>query len=83
MFFTLCKVSLLAFYLALAASFVVAWPLPAEVLHWARIVVGVLLAVHALEAVVLLGKLKRHKGPLVDSVALTLLFGALHWLRLR
>jgi uncharacterized protein YhhL (DUF1145 family) len=83
MFFSVCKVGLLAFYVALVASFVVALPLPAEVLHWARIVAAVLLAVHVMEAVALIGKLKRHKGPLADSVALTLLFGVLHWQRLR
>jgi len=39
----------------------------------------VLLAVHALEVVFCFRKVSLHKGPLLDSVLLTLLFGFLHW----
>ena len=79
MFYTLNKLALLAFYAAVLASFVVAWPASPEVVHWARIAAAVLLAVHAVEAVVFFRKLALYKGPLPVSIALTLLFGVLHW----
>ena len=79
MFYALNKLSLLGLYAATIASFIVALPLPAQVLHWMPLVAGGLLVAHALEAVIFCSKLALHKGPMLDSVVLTLLFGFLHW----
>jgi uncharacterized protein YhhL (DUF1145 family) len=79
MFYAVCKLGLLAFYVATLASFFVALPLPAEVVHWARLIAGGLLVVHALEVVVLRSKVALYKGPMLVSVVLTVLFGMLHW----
>ena len=54
-------------------------PLPDGWLSSVQLVAALLLAAHAAEAVVALKHLKRHPGPLVDSIGLTLLFGLLHW----
>jgi len=43
-----------------------------------RVVFWVMLAVHAIECVVFLGRLRRAPGPLAGQVAQTLLFGFLH-----
>ncbi len=48
-----------------------------------QIVAVVLLAGHVLELLIAFGSVKRYSGPLVDSIALTLLFGFLHWGLLR
>ena len=42
-----------------------------------------LVAAHILEVLFVFRCLSRHSGPLVDSLALTLLFGVLHWLPLK
>ena len=42
----------------------------------------VLLAAHAMEAVLAFKYVKLHEGPLLASIVLTLLFGFLHWLPL-
>ena len=42
-------------------------------------VAGVLLAAHALEALVMFKHVRRYRGSLAVSVLLTLLFGLLHW----
>lgn len=47
-----------------------------------QIVAIVLLAAHVLELLVAFGIARRHPGPLVDSIGLTLLFGVLHLLPL-
>jgi hypothetical protein len=39
----------------------------------------ILLAAHTLELIVAFKSVKRYPGPLIDSIALTLLFGLLHW----
>jgi uncharacterized protein YhhL (DUF1145 family) len=39
----------------------------------------VLVAAHLLELAIAFKAVKRYPGPLVDSIALTLLFGILHW----
>lgn len=39
----------------------------------------ILVAAHLLELAIALKAVKRYPGPLVDSIALTLLFGILHW----
>lgn len=53
---------------------------PASVLQRAAVV---LLALHLLEVPLAFRYIRRHPGPLVDSVGLTLLFGFLHWLPLK
>ena len=39
----------------------------------------VLVAAHVLELAIAFKAVKRYPGPLIDSIALTLLFGILHW----
>ncbi len=39
----------------------------------------VLVGVHLVEALVAFRSVKRYPGALIDSIALTLLFGFLHW----
>jgi hypothetical protein len=39
----------------------------------------ILLAAHTLELLFAYKSVQRYSGPLVDSIALTLLFGLLHW----
>jgi hypothetical protein len=54
-------------------------PLPwgaTPIVQWIAVA---LLGAHALELLVGFKGIKRHPGPLVDSIALTLLFGFLHW----
>ena len=60
-----------------------AWlPLPAGLLHGLQVLAGVLVVAHLLELAVFFRHVKKHPGPLIDSIALTLLFGYLHWLPL-
>lgn len=79
MFTFLSKVLLLAIYGIALGSYAMPLPLSPEVIHWVRILAAVLLAVHLLEVVFCFRKVALHKGPLFDSVLLTLLFGFLHW----
>lgn len=74
---TLLKATCLAIYLLAAIGAGLA--LPPGMVAWLRIVAGVLLLLHFAEVLLAFRFLKRHQGPLVDSVALTLLFGFLHW----
>jgi uncharacterized protein YhhL (DUF1145 family) len=39
----------------------------------------ILVVAHVLELAIAFKAVKRHPGPLIDSIALTLLFGILHW----
>lgn len=39
----------------------------------------VLFAAHLIEVLVMFKHVKRYRGPLIVSIALTLLFGLLHW----
>lgn len=74
------KVGCLAIYLLAVVDASVALPLGAgSVLQNLAVI---LLALHTLELVFAFGSVRRHPGPLIDSVALTLLFGLLHWLPL-
>jgi uncharacterized protein YhhL (DUF1145 family) len=76
----LLKASAVVIYLmAVIAVFGV---LPAGLASALKMVAGVLLALHVLEVLFALRYIKRHQGPLIDSIALTLLFGFLHWLPL-
>jgi hypothetical protein len=73
---TLLKAACLIIYpLGIAASLGL---LPAS-LSFLSTVALVLLAAHALEAVVMFKHVKRYPGPLWVSIVLTLLFGLLHW----
>ncbi|MFO1393403.1 MAG: hypothetical protein U1F09_06520 [Steroidobacteraceae bacterium] len=74
------KALLLAIYLlAIVSACGVA--LPGGI--WLQKVAVILVALHVLEMAIAFDSIKRHPGPLVDSMALTLLFGFLHWLPLR
>jgi len=78
-FYFFNKVLLLAVYGMALGSYLTALPLPLGVINGVRIAAMVLLAVHLVEVVVCFRKVALHKGPLFDSVLLTLLFGFLHW----
>ncbi|MGM3275043.1 hypothetical protein [Ralstonia sp. 24A2] len=79
MFYSLNKVLLLVVYGIALGSYLTALPLSPDVITWVRIAALVLLAAHVLEVVFYFRKVALHKGPLFDSVLLTLLFGLLHW----
>ena len=67
---------LLAYALALG---VLAGVLPAALFGRAPYVAAGLLGLHALEVVFMFKHLRLYQGPLLVSIALTLLFGLLHW----
>jgi hypothetical protein len=69
-------VCLAIYLLAIAGIFVT---LPFGVTPWLQKIAIILLAAHVLELVVAFKSVKRYQGPLIDSIALTLLFGLLHW----
>jgi hypothetical protein len=71
------KASCLAIYLlAVVGAFAtLPWGLT-PIVQWIAIV---LLGAHALELLVAFNGVKRYPGPLIDSIALTLAFGFLHW----
>jgi len=71
------KVTCLALYLlAIAGAFGV---LPAGMTSILQKAALILLAAHALELLFAFKSVQRYRGPLVDSIALTLLFGLMHW----
>lgn len=73
------KAVCLAIYIASLVGAV--WPFPgAGLAHY--LALG-LLALHALELVVALRIIRQQPGPLIDGITLTLLFGLLHWARLK
>lgn len=75
------KVGCLAIYLLAVVAAAGALPHGmASGVQWAAVL---LLAGHVLELLVAFNTIKRHPGPLVDSIGLTLLFGFLYWLPLR
>lgn len=78
---TFIKANLIGLYLlALAGAFV-------ELPFGASPILGnialLVLAIHVVEAVVMFKRVKLYQGPLAVSILLTLLFGLLHWQRLR
>jgi hypothetical protein len=75
------KASALAIYLLAVAG--ASSMLPAAIASAVQVVAAALLGLHVLEVLVAFQILKRYPGPLVDSIALTLLFGFLHWWPLR
>lgn len=73
------KAGCLAIYVASLVGAV--WPFPAVTLvHY--LALG-LLAIHTLELLAVLRLLRQQPGPLIDGVTLTLLFGLLHWAKLK
>ena len=71
------KAAILAIYLlAVVGAFGV---LPAGVTSILQKIAVILLAAHTLELLFAYKSVQRYRGPLVDSIALTLLFGLLHW----
>jgi hypothetical protein len=75
------KAGALAIYLLAVAG--ASGVLPAAIASAVQVVAAALLGLHVLEVLVAFRTLKRYPGPLVDSIALTLLFGFLHWWPLR
>ena len=74
---TALKAAILAIYLlAVVGAFGV---LPAGITSILQKVAVILLAAHTLELLFAYKSVQRYRGPLVDSIALTLLFGLLHW----
>jgi uncharacterized protein YhhL (DUF1145 family) len=74
---TVSKAICLAIYLlAVAGAFVA---LPFGITSVLQKVAVILLLAHVLELLIAFKSVKRYPGPLVDSIALTLLFGFLHW----
>lgn len=71
---------LLIFALALLAPVL---PVPGAIMGPLQWIAAVLLLAHAAELLIAFPYLKRHNGTLVDSIALALLFGLLHWLPLK
>ena len=74
------KASCLALYLLAVASAFVAMPFgyTSALQNGAAILLGL----HVLELLIFFKFVRRYPGQLVDSMALTLLFGFLHWLPL-
>jgi hypothetical protein len=72
-------VCLVVYLLAFAGLF---FELPGGMTKPVQVLALILLAAHALEVVVAFGKVKLYRGPLAVSVALTVLFGFLHWMPL-
>ena len=62
--------------LALAVPFVA---LPMDVGPYVQKLALILIAAHVLELPIAYRYLALYKGPLIDSVAMSLLFGLLHW----
>ena len=75
--YTVLKASCLAIYL-LAVALTLALP-SSGATSALQIVALALLAAHVLELLIAFKSIRRYPGPLVDSVALALLFGLLHW----
>jgi hypothetical protein len=74
---TSLKAAILAIYLlAIVGAFGV---LPAGISSIVQKAALILLAAHMLELLFAYKSVRRYRGPLVDSIALTLLFGLLHW----
>ena len=75
------KASCLAIFLLAAIGPLMA--LPPDITVTLQYAAAVLLGLHSLELLFAFKILRRHPGPLFDSIALTLLFGLLHWFPLR
>lgn len=74
---TIFKLLLIATYgLALVSLFGV---LPADLGHLLQRISLILLVIHAIELLLMFKTIRTYRGPLAASIALTLLFGLLHW----
>ena len=71
------KAILLALYALAGASFL--WAMPLDAGSFLRRIAALLLIIHALEVVFMFKHVRLYRGALGASVALTLLFGLLHW----
>lgn len=75
---TISRAALLTLYtLALAALF---FPLPGDAGPAVQRIALITIAIHVLELCFVFKHVRAYAGPLSSSVALTLLFGLLHWL---
>ena len=75
--FTFLKALCLAVYgLAILANFVA---MPGWLASGAQTLAVIILAIHVIETFFFWRYVKMWKGPLIGSIALTLLFGILHW----
>lgn len=79
--FNVLKLTLLAFYLL--AVFGTVLTVPQNIMQSVHFIVVIVLAIHLAEMLVAFKYVRRYPGPLTDSVALSLLFGFLHWLPLK
>lgn len=78
---TFSRAALLALYaLAIAALLV---PLPWGAGPLVQRIALITLAIHVVELLFVFKHVKAYTGPLATSVALTLLFGLLHWLPIK
>ena len=75
--FMILKLALLGLYAAALAG--LAGLLPAGAADKLQNISLLLLAIHAVELLVMFKHVKRYRGPLAMSMLLTLLFGLLHW----
>ncbi len=72
------KIGCLIIYALALAAF--ALPLPAEAGPMLQKVALALLVIHSIELMFVFKYVKAYEGPLLKSIAFTLLFGLLHWL---
>jgi hypothetical protein len=77
---TFLKATLVGLYALALAS--LGWTLPLDAGLWLQRISLVLLGVHAIETVAMFSHVRKYVGPLAFSIALSLLFGLLHWLPL-
>jgi uncharacterized protein YhhL (DUF1145 family) len=77
MMITFSKIGCLAIY-TLAITALAGWP-NGNLATVTQVMALLLLATHLLEALLMRKRLKRLPGSLTSHVALTLLFGLLHW----
>lgn len=78
---TLLKTSCLGIYFLAIVGAITALPFGAT--STVQNIAAILLGLHVLELLVTFKSVMRYPGPLIDSIALTLLFGLLHWLPLK
>lgn len=75
------KASALLVYIAAAAG-AAGWLPPGIAAPLGKLSI-ILLIAHLAEVPVAFAHIRKYRGPLVDSIALTLLFGFFHWLPLK
>jgi len=76
MFTALKAACLLVFAVAILANFI---SMPAWLASGAQTLAVIMLVAHVIETFFFWRYVKMWKGPLLGSIALTLLFGILHW----